>query len=221
MGFTQQGNPNVWGGLKLALGQALLSVQPVGVVEVKPGNTEAKVEAPGTGDFSLTEGQMAFTAVPTFNSLTELTLFIRWLGGRLTIQEDATALVTLGGGVSALQAGYLVLGNSTSGLETDPRSGHLIWTDSRGQGQWVFPVSADFKAFEAAVKKRDKTATVRGNGDGSLTLKTGKATFTLRPDYTLVDVPEGKATEAYWFGEDGRFFVRYPKLNKAQGFVVR
>jgi hypothetical protein len=220
-GFTQEGDSSAWGGLKLALGEAVYSIQPVGVVEIKPGNTAPKMEAPGNGDFRLTEGQMAFTLAPAFHEPTQLGLFVRSLGGRLAIQEDASAWITLGGSLFALQAGYEVLGNRTPGLETDATSGYLIWTDSSGKGQWVFPASADFKAFESAVKALDKSWTLRGNGDGSLTLNTGTATFTLLPDYALVNVPEDKATEAYWLGEDGRVFVRYPKLNKAQGFVVR
>jgi hypothetical protein len=71
------------------------------------------------------------------------------------------------------------------------------------------------------VKAVNRSWTLRGNGDGSLTLNMGTTAFTLLPDYTLVNVPEDKANEAFWFGEDGRLFVRYPKRNKAQGFVVR
>jgi hypothetical protein len=150
----------------------------------------------------------------------------REMNGVLSLHaDDGRYFFTQGAQQFAFQPGYEVFAGHSRGLSDEPVkpewAGHVAWTDEEGRTQVLHPVTADFEQLVAEVKKLDKAGRVRGNADGSVTLAFGGEVFTLLPDYALVDVPEGKATEAYWFGEDGRVFVRYPRLNKAQGFVVR
>lgn len=220
-GLKLSDSPTQFGSLYLKMAKQNFNVEPVGLIEVRPNQTSRELLAPqGNGDFELNEGPLSFRVAPTLRDPASFAQFIRSMQGSVKQQADGTYLVMLTDKIFAGQAGYDLRFNQTpTGFGTGS-DGYVTWTDDSGQQQTLYPVAADFATLEAEVKKLDSKALLRGNADGSLSMTLNGEHFNLFPDYELLAVAENQKTKAWWFGDDGRLFVYYRGLNKAQGFKI-
>ncbi len=211
-----------FGSLYLKMAEQHFNVAPVGVIEVRPNQASQELRAPGpgNGDFELNDGPLSFRVAPTFRDTAFFAQFIRSMQGSVKQQADGTYLVMLTGKIFAGQAGYeLRLNQTPTGFGTGS-DGYVTWTDDSGRQQTLYPVAADFATLEVGLKQLDSKALVRGNANGSLSMTLNGEHFNLFPDYELMEVAESQKTKALWFDDDGRLFVYYPGLDKAQGFKV-
>lgn len=222
LNLSQQGDTDAFGGFRLSDDQGtVFSVAPIGTVAVDPSGIRPDgITASGNGEFALTRNNLTITLVPSVPDLPALAAFVLSLGGSTTLQADGSLLISHDGQQIALQPSYLLGQGGPAGASQDA-DGHITWTDNQGRQQTLYPVTADFATLKAEVLKLDPAATLRGNANGTVSLSLGGQHFTLVPDYVLSAIPMAHFSQAWWIGEDGKLYVRYLALGKAQGFSVR
>ena len=219
-GLRLIGEADDWGRLLLVGQGATLSALPVGQLDLDPSGERAGLTTAGNGLYALSRNGVTVTLAPAVTDLRALTAFVQSLGGRVTLQADGSLIVRLGEERLALQAGYAVREGQAPGIGQD-EDGRFTFTDGEGRQQTYYPVAADFAAVLAAAQSVDESAQLQGHADGTLSLTLKAANFTLLPDYALVAVPAGREKSVWWIGDDGKLYVRYPSLNRAQGFALR
>jgi len=194
---------------------------PIGRVTVDVTETVADgVSLPGNGDYRFTKDGLSITVAPAVADLAALAAYVKKLGGGTTVQEDGSYLIELAGRHYALQAGYGYIQGATPGAGNDA-AGNVTWTDAQGREQPLYPVAADFATLKAEVLKLDANATVRGNGEGLVEIVLNGQQIVLVPAYELVAVPTAHANDAWWIETDGLLYLRYPTLDRAQGFTIK
>lgn len=232
MGLQLEGDaPNDWGGWLVRDAQGnRYSVAMLGQVradaglQLADGVQHSGDAAPGNGGLALVQQHLAVPLSPAVSDLGALAGFVRSLGGSTALQADGSLRLNLSGQQWAVQAGYAVQEGASPGVGTDA-AGHLTWTDAQGRSQTLYPVAHDFARVQSLVRMLDAAAQVRGNADGtiSVTLPTGHQAqhYTLVPDYALQRLDVSHLQSTWWFGEDGKLYVRYPGRGLMQGFAVR
>ncbi|MFZ2406814.1 MAG: hypothetical protein WAW41_16890 [Methylobacter sp.] len=121
----------------------------------------------------------------------------------------------------ALQPAWLVskTDGGAAGFTTDAE-GHVVYQDSTGNQQTLYPAFSDLAQLIAAFKTTDIHAGAIGNDNGTVTAKLLGVTYTLTPDYALIPVPAEHAKDAWWL--DGRkMYVKTGDGKNAQGFNVK
>jgi uncharacterized repeat protein (TIGR02543 family) len=215
-----EGDTDAYGAFRLGNGTDSYQVAPVGRITVDTARADGTSQ-PGNGDIALTAQGITVTYTSASTDLAALTRFVSGLGIALTQQADGTLLATVGEERFALQPGYCIEPNAgVEGIGQDA-DGHVVYTDPHGWRQVYYPVAADFATLVAELRKLDAQSTVRGNADGTLSVRFTGQDFVLTPGYALTAVPAAHAGDPWWFGADGLLYLHIPGLGLAQGFAVR
>jgi len=120
-----------------------------------------------------------------------------------------------------LQPGWAVTRDTTgqnAGFSSDAQ-GKVLYRDSAGNEQTLYPVFADITELAATFGAFDPAINLTGNAEGAVTARFLGANYTLIPDYTLTAVPSNRAGSAWW--QDGNEFYIRNRDASAQGFSVR
>lgn len=139
--------------------------------------------------------------------------------GSLSLKATGAIEVRFGGGHFVVMPGSSTVlpGNPTllPGFESDA-SGYAVFRDHLGTLQTLYPAFLDVDMLGSVLKAAIPTVTVSNQADGSVKAGLGGTSYTLRPDYLVVDQPLGHAAEAYWF-DGGAIYLRNSDKS-AQGF---
>lgn len=139
----------------------------------------------------------------------------------VAVLEDGMVHVRFKGATYPLQPAWTVTPDKDgqAGLSTDEQ-GMIVYRDSAGSRQMLYPVFADLPRLLDVFKVLDATASVIGNSDGTATAKFMGKTFTLKPDYRLTSAPTAQAGKDWWQDKDGKVYLRNGD-GSVQGFMVR
>jgi len=182
------------------------------------------VTATGNGKVEVAKSGVIASFVPAVADPAQLTGQAIALdkNASVTVNEYGVLQASLNGITYALQPGWLVskAGGEAAGFTTDAQ-GNVVYQDSTGNQQTLYPAFADLAQLVAAFKGSDANLSATGNDDGTVTAKLLGKTYTLTPDYVLIPVPAEHAKDAWWLGADGKVYVKNGDGKTAQGFGVK
>lgn len=173
------------------------------------------------GAFSLTARGVQLSLTSALGYFTELEQAVKQLdaAGKLRLRSSGLLQVSLGGAEYLVRPGSQIAAGGTAGpafaMESD---GTLLFRDSRGQSQALYPAFADLTVLERTVKSLDPTAVLTDPGTGSISLKLAGQQMRLKPSLKLSPVPPARANELFW-QEGPLLYLRYPD-NTAQAFSL-
>lgn len=143
---------------------------------------------------------------------------IAQMGGTSALKPDGRIQVGLDGGVYLGWPGWDADACDERGIFSTAAG---LWRFGNGQTcQTLYPATADLAAVEAIVAALDATGEVQFEESAYLRIAVNGQLLTLRPAYTLSELPPANANKTYWIESDGRLLVAYPALGKAQAFTL-
>jgi len=103
------------------------------------------------------------------------------------VNDYGVLQATVNGITYALQPGWVVnkASGGAAGFTADAQ-GDVVYQDSSGNQQTLYPSFADLAQLVAAFKSQDANLSATGNDDGTVTAKFLGKTYTLTPDYALI-----------------------------------
>ena len=142
--------------------------------------------------------------------------------GSVTLNEDGSLQVSIGGITYPVQAGWTGTkeSNVRAGFTVDG-DGVAVFQDAAGNVQKLYARFADLKQLVQTFQALDAKAAVATNGDGTVTATLTGKQYTLKPDYALAAIPAEHAKDAWWMGDNGKIYVRNGDGKTAQGFAVK
>jgi hypothetical protein len=223
LGATSKGQ-NSNGVLSLTFpGGGSANAMPIGDITVDTSRADG-VTATGNGKVEVAKSGVIASFVPAVADAAQLTGQAIALdkNARVTVNEYGVLQASLNGITYALQPGWVVskAGGGAAGFTTDAQ-GNVVYQDSTGNQQTLYPAFADLAQLVAAFKGSDANLSATGNDDGTITAKLLGKTYTLTPDYALIPVPAEHAKDAWWLGSDGKVYVKSSDGKTAQGFTVK
>lgn len=212
------------GGGALRFGSAdgrLISALAVGSVEVDIGQPDGiTIDAHDKAKIVIKGLTTRFSA-----SATDLPAFAAGIRAGcpacVTVQmEDGNLHVTDGNTTHAWVADWYVGATQGSdGISKNP-DGTMSYSMA-GLSQTFHPAAGDLDAVLAAFQTLDPKAGVQTLGDGSILVQANGVRYTLSPDAAMqTQAPPAHANDAWWLGEDGRFYFK-TRSGAVQGFTVR
>lgn len=143
-------------------------------------------------------------------------------GAFVTVNDYGVLQATVNGVTYALQPGCGVSKASAgaAGFTVDAE-GRVVYQDSTGNQQTLYPAFADFAQLVTAFQSLDANTGATGHDDGTVTAKLLGVTYALTPDYALIPVPVEHAKKDAWWLDGKKVFVKTGDGKSAQGFSVK
>lgn len=222
LGATAKGQ-NTSGVLSLATSAGgSINALPVGDITVDTNRADG-VTVSGNGRKEVVRSGVIVNLVPAVADIAQLTGQVTALDkvATITANDYGVLQANLNGVTYGVQPGWSVAkaNGGSAGFGTDAQ-GNVVYQDSAGNLQTLYPVFVDLGQIIAAFKPTDAYASATGNADGTVTAKYLGVSYMLMPDYTLLPVPAAHATEAWWL-DGGKVYVRSSDGKTAQGFGVK
>ncbi|OGA47705.1 MAG: hypothetical protein A3G25_16810 [Betaproteobacteria bacterium RIFCSPLOWO2_12_FULL_63_13] len=183
----------------------------------------ASVSATAGGAYNLASRgiQMSLSgALGYFSDLQSVVLAID-PNGQLSLKPSGAIEVRMGGaryiGMPGVFASVPANPNPIPGFDSD-ENGLAVFRDHTGAVQTLYPTFLDTDSLALAFTTVDPGLTLVNNGNGTVTASALGQSFTLVPEYTIIDQP-GHETDAYWEQNGTLYF--HNSDQSAQGFRLQ
>lgn len=179
---------------------------------------------PANGAYELSYNGLIFSVASAVGYLNELTTAVTALdsAASLSLLNGGAIKATIKGVVYAVAPGNAVTAmaaaSSIPGFETDS-SGYPLFRDKTGAKQLLFPVLLDAASVQTIFAAADAGFAVNNDGNGTTTVTYLGKTYTVVPDYIVINAPPARANDLFWL-DGGKVYVRYPD-GTAQGVTVK
>ena len=218
-GFSSQGQ-NASGVLLISFTGGSVSALPVGHITVDTSRQDGMTYT-DNGNVEVVRNGVVTTFAPGIGDIGQLAALVTGADGNaaITVQQNGLLRATLDGITYAVQPGWAVTQGVAGQAGFFTEQGRLIYRDSAGNQQILYPVFADITRLATVFRTLDPEVSVTGNGAGSATARFLGVTYTLTPDFTLTTVPANQAGSVWW--QDGSKFYIRNRDGTAQGFSVQ
>jgi len=204
------------------LGNTAYRLIPLGDVLVKLNQfSDTSTTATAGGAYTLASRgiQMSLSGALGYFSDLQSVVKAADASGTLTLKPTGAIETRFGGGryvvMPALTASLPANPSLLPGFQSDA-SGYAVFRDRLGTLQTLYPAFLELDTLYSIFNVAAPTLTLKNNGDGSVTATSTGQSFSLRPDYTIVNTPGARSADSYWT-ENGMIFFRNGDQS-AQGF---
>lgn len=194
---------------------------PIDVPSVQVGGTVASLNrfadtnpaSAASGAFSLASQGIQVAMAGSLGYFTDLDQAVKTVdqNAKVRLRSSGALQITLSGVDNVCMPGSTAISGGTiqsPSFELDS-NGYYAFRDSSGTVQSLYPAFADISVTDQTVKAIDPNGSVSDNGNGTATMLLSGSSFTLRPGYPLIPLPESHANDIWW--QDGaNIYLPYP-----------
>ena len=142
--------------------------------------------------------------------------------GQLNLKPTGSIEIRMGGGHYVVMPGLIANlpsnPNPLPGFQSDA-SGFAVFRDRLGALQTLYPTFLDADSLYVAFATLAPSLSLINNGNGTVTANLAGQPFILRPDYTIIDRPQGHESDSYWVDNGTVYFHNGDQ--SAQGFRLQ
>lgn len=207
------------------LGGTIIRVIALGDVLVQLNQFAAtSISATAGGAFSLASRGIAMSLSGALGYFTDLHSVVKAAdsAGQLSLKPTGAIEIRMTGGryvvMPALTASLPGNPNPVPGFDSDA-SGYLVFRDHLGTLQTLYPTFLDVDSLGLVFAALVPGVRLASNGNGTVTVAGSGLSFTLYPEYPIVDHPVGHESDRYWLEKDAIYF--HNSDQSAQGFRLQ
>lgn len=208
-----------------SVGGKTFRMTALGDVQVQRDQFAASsISATAGGAYSLASRGIQMTLSGALGYFSDLQSQVKALDNNAQLSLKSSGAID----VRMLGGHYLVMPGLTASLPSNPTtlpgfesdaSGYAVFRDRLGTLQTLYPTFLDSGSLSLTFATLDPSLSVTSNGNGTVTAVLAGQTFTLLPDYAIIDQPLGHASDAYWI-DNGAFYF-HNSDQSAQGFRLK
>ncbi|OFZ86629.1 MAG: hypothetical protein A2V78_03045 [Betaproteobacteria bacterium RBG_16_64_18] len=216
---------NTTGVITYTFGETTLRLTALGDVLVQLDQfAAATVSATAGGAYSLASRGIQMSLSGALGYFADLQSVVKAAdsNGQLSLKPSGAIEIRVGGvryvAMPGLIANLPSNPNPVPGFETDAR-GYFVFRDRLGALQTLYPTFLDTASLNLAFATLDPSLSLTNNGNGTVTARVTGQSFTLLPDYAIIEQPLGHESDPYWAVNGTIYF--HNSDQSAQGFRLQ